>query len=82
MKEGALSLTIRCAACSEENKVGSTRCARCGAVLKVSADAMVDPELAAFNANQAAMSEKSRQEHCEWMMRDLATTAGVLILPR
>jgi len=71
---------ITCEACSEENKIGSTRCARCGAMLTVSDDAAVDPELATFNANQVVMAEKNRQEHREWMLRDIATTAGGFIL--
>jgi hypothetical protein len=71
-----MSSTFTCATCSEENKIGSTRCARCGALLTVSDDAKVDPELAIFNANQVALAEKNRQEHQEWMLRDIATTAG------
>jgi hypothetical protein len=77
-----LSSTITCEACAEENKIGSTRCARCGAVLKVCDDAKVDPELVTFNANQIAMAEKNRQEHREWMLQDIATTAGIFIHPR
>jgi hypothetical protein len=47
----------------------------------VTKDAQVDPELAAFNIAAAAMTEKNRQEHRDWLLRDLATTSGAFILP-
>jgi hypothetical protein len=67
---------IVCEACCEENKVGSTRCARCGATLEVAPDAAVDPELVAFNVAQAETAEKNRQEHRDWLLRDIASTGG------
>jgi hypothetical protein len=50
--------------------------------LKVSDDAKVDPELATFNENQTEMDEKSRHEHRQWMLQDIATTAGIFKSPR
>jgi hypothetical protein len=45
--------------------------------MKVTAATTVDPELAAFNVAQADIEEKNRQEHREWMLRDIANTGGV-----
>jgi hypothetical protein len=38
----------KCSACKEENKLGSTQCARCGATMEVLASDLYDPELANF----------------------------------
>ena len=74
-----MSSYITCEACSEENKLGSTRCARCGAVLKVTADTKIDPELADFNVAQAQLAEKNRQERRDRLLKDIAATGGVFL---
>ena len=65
---------VTCAVCSEENKSGSERCARCGTALEKVEGASVDPELAAFDAAQAEMAEKERQDHGNRLLKDVATT--------
>jgi hypothetical protein len=77
----ALSSYITCEACSEENKLGSTRCARCGAVLEVTEDT-VDPELADFNVALAELAEKNRQERRDRLLKDIAATGGWALGPR
>ena len=77
-----MSSYITCEACSEENKLGSTRCARCGAVLTVTADTKIDPELADFNVAQAQLAEKNRQERRDRLLKDIAATGGVFLNPR
>ena len=44
-----------CPACGEQNKIGSTSCARCGAPLPVGSG-VVDPELRDFNRIQNAQA--------------------------
>ena len=44
-----------CPDCAEQNKIGSTSCARCGARLPV-VSAVVDPELRDFNRIQNAQA--------------------------
>jgi len=78
----AVSPYITCEACTEENKLGSTRCARCGAVLKVTEDTTVDPELVDFNVAQAEMAEKNRQERRDRLLKDIAATGGWALGPR
>jgi predicted amidophosphoribosyltransferase len=54
---------VVCEGCGEQNKRGSTRCARCGAELPVVVGAKVDPELRAFNIAQAQLAEGLRSEY-------------------
>jgi hypothetical protein len=69
-----MSPYITCVACTEENKSGSERCARCGAVLDKVPGEKVDPELAAFNVVQAEMAEKNQQDRLDRLLKDIGTT--------
>ena len=69
-----MSSYVTCVACSEENKLGSTRCARCGAVLRVTEGTVVDPELADFDIAQDEMAEKMRQQRLDRILRGIETT--------
>jgi len=71
-----VSPSITCESCSEENKLGSTSCARCGAVLKVTEDTRVDPELVDFNVAQAELARKNRQERRVRLLKDIAATGS------
>ena len=77
-----MSTYITCAACSEENKLGSERCARCGAVLDKVTGAKVDPELAAFNVAQAEMAEKNRQDRLDRLLKDIGAAGRGVLGPR
>jgi hypothetical protein len=68
-----MSPYVPCAACTEENKSGSERCARCGAVLDKVEGAKVDPELAAFNAAQAEMAEKNRRDRLDRLLKGIGS---------
>jgi uncharacterized Zn finger protein (UPF0148 family) len=59
-----------CVACSEENKMGSDRCARCGAVLNKPEGTVNDPELTDFYKAEAEMKEKNEKERLERFERD------------
>jgi hypothetical protein len=81
-ERSVMSTFVTCAACTEENKLGSERCARCGAVLAKVAGTKVDPELAAFNAAQAEMAEKNRQDRLDRVLKDIGTTGWGVLGPR
>lgn len=61
---------VLCAQCDEDNKKGSTRCARCGEELP-EGDGSVDPELRDFNIAQARLAEQNRQERRKTILRDM-----------
>ena len=71
-----MSASITCATCSEENKSGSTRCARCGAVLETSEETVVDLELAEFKDVQAEMAERKSQQRLDRLLRGLPVTGS------
>lgn len=73
--------SVLCAECGEENKKGSTRCARCGAALP-EGDGSVDPELRDFNIAQARLAEQLRQERRKTILRDILGAGGTLFGPR
>jgi predicted amidophosphoribosyltransferase len=60
-----------CPACTEQNKVGSTACARCGGPLQV-VGGVVDPELRDFNRVQDALTRKERQRRTRILGGDFA----------
>lgn len=70
---------VKCEACSEENKLGSTRCARCGAALPEVKGAAMDPELRAFNVAQAQLAEKIKEERRKTILIDILRTGGPLL---
>ncbi len=65
---------VTCEACGEENKRGSTRCARCGAELPHVDGGVVDPELQAFNAAQDALAEENRRGRLAAFLKGIAGT--------
>jgi hypothetical protein len=71
-----------CAACSEENKMGSDRCARCGGVLNKPEGVVNDPELNDFYKAGAELVEKNRKDRLERLLRDAGTTGWGLLGPR
>jgi hypothetical protein len=62
---------VTCADCEEQNKVGSLRCARCGADLPNVNGRAIDPELRAFNAAQADLAEKIQRERRKTVMIEM-----------
>jgi transcription initiation factor TFIIIB Brf1 subunit/transcription initiation factor TFIIB len=70
---------VQCEACSEENKLGSIRCARCGAVLPKVEGARIDPELRDFNIAQAKLAEQVKQERRKTILIDILTSGGPLL---
>jgi hypothetical protein len=71
-----VEFNVTCPACSEENKSGSTRCARCGATLEKTEDAVVDPELAEFSATQAEVAQRKGQERLDRILRGISATGS------
>lgn len=67
---------VTCAACDEQNKHGSLRCARCGADLPKVKGAPIDPELSAFNAKQAELAEKIQRERRKTVMIEILLSGG------
>jgi hypothetical protein len=70
-----------CDACSEENRPGSVRCARCGIELS-SGDGPVDRELRGFNHAQAELSAKLQRERRKTVMIDILLSGGSEFKPR
>lgn len=70
-----------CEACSEQNRAGSLRCARCGAELPVG-DAAMDRELRNFNDAQVELSEKLQRERRKTVMIDILLSGGSEFKPR
>ena len=70
---------VKCGACSEENKLGSRRCARCGAVLPIVEGTKIDPELRDFNIAQAKLAEQIQRERRRTVMIDILTTGSPLL---
>ncbi|HEV7958099.1 MAG TPA: hypothetical protein VGP11_01425 [Acidimicrobiales bacterium] len=75
----ARAVHVACATCSEENKLGSRRCARCGAVLPAVEGAKIDPELRNFNIAQAKLAEQIQRERRRTVMIDILTSGGPLL---
>lgn len=73
---------VKCEACGEENKLGSRRCARCGAGLRVVVGAKIDPELHDFNVAQEKLAEQIARERRRTVMIDILTAGGSLLGPR
>jgi hypothetical protein len=73
---------VTCKDCNEQNKPGSTHCARCGAVLPDIEGAKTDGELRAFNAAQAELAEKLLRERRRTVMIDILQTGGSAFKPR
>ena len=72
---------VTCGDCDEQNKLGSVRCARCGADLPVRG-AQIDPELRAFNAAQAELAEKLQRERRKTVMIEMLLSGGSEFKPR
>jgi hypothetical protein len=73
---------VTCADCGEQNKLGSLRCARCGAELPKVAGAKIDPELRDFNAAQAELAEKIQRDRRKTIMIDMLRSGGSEFKPR
>ena len=63
-----------CTDCAEQNKIGSVRCARCGAGLLDVKGAAMDPELRDFNVAQAELAEKLQEERRKTNMAEMLRT--------
>jgi transcription initiation factor TFIIIB Brf1 subunit/transcription initiation factor TFIIB len=70
------SFYATCADCDEQNKQGSVRCARCGAVLTRLGGVPIDPELRTFNAAQAELAERIQRERRKTVMIDILLSGG------
>jgi DNA-directed RNA polymerase subunit RPC12/RpoP len=73
---------VTCPDCAEQNKLGSVRCARCGAELPRVAGAKIDPELRDFNAAQAELEEKLQRERRKTVMMNILQSGGSEFKPR
>jgi transcription initiation factor IIE alpha subunit len=72
---------VTCGDCDEQNKLGSVRCARCGADLPKVKSAAIDPELRDFNAAQAELAEKIQRERRKTVMIDILRSSGSAFKP-
>ncbi len=79
-EEGAVQTSyVKCESCSEENKLGSRRCARCGAGLPKVEGGRIDPELRDFNIAQAKLAEQIQRERRRTVLIDMLTSGGPLL---
>ena len=67
---------VVCGVCDEQNKLGSIRCARCGADLPKLKGVAIDPELRDFNAAQAELAKKIQRERRRTVMIEILLTGG------